>query len=93
MYNYTTGRKDLQDLFDEMCSWAEASWGIGGIAHHKKQDLERRIKKHIDPRMLREDDLQTCARMCQEELQQIADEGTWSPGISAALDKCRDVLV
>ena len=92
MYCYTTDSNDMQDIFDEMLSWAEASWEIGGIAFHKKQDLEQRLKKHLNAKMLREDGLQTATRMCQEELQQLADEGHWSPGISAALDKCRAVL-
>lgn len=92
MYCYTTDRKDMQAIFDEMLSWAEASWMIGGIAYHKKQDLERRLKKHLDPKMLREDELQTAVRMCQEALQQLADEGHWSPSISSALDKCMAVL-
>ena len=92
MHCYTTDSNDMQDIFDEMLSWAEASWEIGGIAFHKKQDLEQRLKKHLNAKMLREDGLQTATRMCQEELQQLADEGHWSPGISAALDKCRAVL-
>lgn len=31
-------------------------------------------------------------RMCHEELQQLTEEGHWSPGIAAALEKCKKVL-
>lgn len=49
MTGYIHQREDLKWIHDEIVSWAEFSFVIGGIAWHKQQDLENRIAKLIDP--------------------------------------------
>lgn len=36
-----------QELFRDIIGWAERSFVIGGIAHHKQEDLMNRIQKHM----------------------------------------------
>lgn len=53
MNGYIHNREELKPIHDEVASWAERSFVIGGIAHHKQQDLEQRIAKHVDPMLAR----------------------------------------
>lgn len=62
MNGYIHNREELKPIHDEVASWAERSFVIGGIAHHKQQDLEQRIAKHVDPMLARIKELEEALR-------------------------------
>ena len=65
MNGYIHNREELKPIHDEVASWAERSFVIGGIAHHKQQDLEQRIAKHVDPMLARIKELEEALASCE----------------------------
>ena len=49
MNGYIHKREDLKHIHEEIASWAELSFVIGGIAWHKQEDLEQRLAKQVGP--------------------------------------------
>ena len=67
MNGYIHNREELKPIHDEVASWAERSFVIGGIAHHKQQDLEQRIAKHVDPMLARIKELEEALKALLED--------------------------
>lgn len=71
MNGYIHNREELKPIHDEVASWAERSFVIGGIAHHKQQDLEQRIAKHVDPMLARIKELEEALRALMDAINPI----------------------
>lgn len=66
----------IKPIHNEITSWAERHFVIGGIAWHKQEDLEQRLEKHIGPLLERVKELEVFAARAHGLIKQCRSEAS-----------------